>query len=69
LAFIAVAFGLRGVKYRLQYAQRILMIAQILWGVIGYRTGNYVLVAQSCYLFWVSWSTDRHWRKEGWYAE
>jgi len=69
LAFILVAIGVYGSKYHYSYGQKCLFTSQILWLVVGSLQNNYVLVAQSVYLFCIAWSTDRLWSDKGYYGK
>ena len=67
VAFILVAIGLQGIKIHHSAAQKIMMASQVCWAVVGSLSDNWLLVVQSIYLLYVSWSTDRYWRKKGLY--
>lgn len=69
LAFILVAIGVRGVKHHYSYGQKCLFTSQVVWLLVGLLQNNYVLVAQSVYLFYIAWSTDRLWSDKGYYRK
>lgn len=64
MAFILVAIGVYGAKYHYSYGQKCLYVSQMFWLVIGVLQNNYMLVAQSIYLFYIAWSTDQLWRNK-----
>ena len=67
VAFILVAIGLQGIKIHHSKAQKVMGVSQVCWAIVGYLSNNWLLVVQSIYLLYVSWSTDRYWRKKGLY--
>lgn len=69
VAFILVLVGLGGIKYHYSYGQKCMLCAQIAWLIVGLITTppNYILVAQSIYLGWYTWTIDRLWTDRGYY--
>lgn len=69
IAFVLVALGVYGSKYHYSYGQKCLFTSQVMWLAVGFLQHNYVLVAQSIYLFYIAWSTDRLWSDKGYYND
>lgn len=67
IAFVLVLIGLRGIKFHIRYGQKCMLVAQICWFSVGWISNNYVLMAQSMYLTWYTWTIHRYWNKEGYY--